>query len=120
MKTTLITLATTLVLAACGGGGDDGSCNVTYEVIGNNTQQRVLITMAPPAGPALQGTFSVWPTAHREEYEFKNGDFLYVSGQNANTAFTAGFTVRILVDGVVKASTEGFGYSVATAEFVCK
>lgn len=118
MKTTLIILATTLVLAACGGGGDDGSCNVTYEVTGNNTQQRVLITMAPPAGPALQGTFSVWPNAHREEYKFKTGDFLYISGQNSNS-WNAGFTVRILVDGVVKASNEAAGYSVATAESVC-
>jgi hypothetical protein len=107
-----------LTLIACGGNTHNG-CEVTYEVEGRNAQQRVLITMSPPAGKALQGEFQVYPEPHRETYHFNDGDFLYISGQNANSSNGA-FDVRIIVNGEVKAKNDGFGYSVAVAKSTCQ
>lgn len=118
MKALSIALLAVAVLAGCGGGGD-ATCSVTYEVSGSNTPQRVTMTIATPGGGTGQGAFQVWPNPHKETYTFKEGEFLYISGQNANS-WNAAFTVKIIVDGKVVASEEGFGYSVASVQSKCQ
>jgi len=114
---TLALIPVVLALTACG-GGDDG-CDVTYEVSGSNTQQRVSLTITLPNDTIGQATWQVYPTPHRETYRFKQGDFLLATGQN-NNAWNAAFDVSIYVNGDLVDKRSGIGWSIAHAAATCR
>ena len=116
MKKLILVALMCLLLSACGGGGSSG-CDVTYLVEGSGSPlQTVLITVAGPNHTTSQATLSL---PSKTEYKMNDGDFLYISGQNASS-ITPVFTVRILVDGVDKAHSLGSGYTIASAQGTCQ
>jgi len=109
--------AIVLALAGCGGGGD-GGCSVAYEVIGSNSFQTILMMFALPGGGTGQVTANVYPKAFHEEYHFKSGEVMSISGRNTDDV-NSEFEVRIIVDGRIRARSEGFSFSTASAKYTC-
>lgn len=128
-SSSVLILWSALMTAGCGGGSDaeagssassngaggagTGSHTVAYLVTGSATS--AMLTYANAQGGTEQATVALpWSAA----YNMSQGDFLYISAQNQDSA--GDVTTTIQVDGsTFKTSTSSGAYVIATASGSC-
>ena len=125
----VLILCSALTTAGCGGGSDaeagspsssngtggagTGSHTVSYQVTGS--ARSAMLTYANAQGGTEQATVALPWSA---DYNMSQGDFLYISAQNQDSA--GDVTTTIQVDGsTFKTSTSSGGYVIATASGSC-
>ena len=118
MKKWITAVGAALLIAGCGGGGDDDKVfAVSYSVSANLFgPTSASITYATSDGGTSQATVNL---PFSTSISAKSGDFLYISAQGATNA-TAGLSTSISIDGhTFKFNSSTGAFSIATSSGTC-